>query len=300
MNNYSKIAIIVLNYNCADTTIKCVDQLLSFKSEIYIIIVDNNSTDHSYDILKKRYQDYKIDVIETGTNGGYGAGNNYGIKYAINQYNISYFAIINPDVIVPNDSVIERLLNTISNNQECAVAGAVVINSGNSYNPANSAWKVPRKIEFILSRCIFLKKLQKEIINWKFNCSKTVEVDCISGCFFIASVSAFEKIGFFDEEIFMYNEEILIGHRLKHLGYKEILHLDEFVYHNHPIGSAPTIKNFFPARKKRFKSDTVLYKKIYSDRLGLIAIYLLEYINRIVLFPWFLIRSCVKKNNLEA
>lgn len=295
MGQYTDIAFIVLNYNCSHLTIKCVNQLISFKKDYHVVIVDNNSPDQSYDVLKEYYCDSDVDVINSGMNKGYGAGNNCGIQFAVQKYDIKYFAVINPDVIIPNSTVFETLVKTIRDNPAYAVVGGSVIEGNKRHNPASSAWAIPSKSDFILSRSLFFKNKTSCAISWMCDDAKTAEVDCIAGCFFLGAVEAFRKISFFDEDIFMYNEEILLGYRLKQFGYKEVLCLDQFYYHNHEKRPAPTIHNYLPARKRRFHSDVILYKKIYSGWLGLSIMYLLETVNRIVLFPWFALRPIWSK-----
>ena len=296
MNGLSDVALIVLNYNSSDQTIKCVDHLLSFKKDFHLVIVDNKSTDDSFVKLKDHYKEDNIDILDSGANNGYSAGNNYGIRYAIEKYGIDYFTIINPDVIIPCSGIFDKLLDTIKCNDDCAVVGASILNSEKYYNPVISAWKIPSKKDFILSRSLFWEDRLNTPPNWKFRESQSVEVECVAGCFFLGAVNILKKAGFLDEDLFMYNEEILLGYKVKQLGYKELLRLDCFVIHDHVKRPSPKICNYLSARKKRFNSDIILYKKIYSGCFGLIAMCFFESINRIVLFPWFAVKPFLHTN----
>ena len=81
--NAPRISIIVLNWNGKDDTIECIQSLFKINySNFDIIIVDNGSTDNSVEIFKKEFTK-KIHIIETKKNLGYAGGNNFGIKYAI-------------------------------------------------------------------------------------------------------------------------------------------------------------------------------------------------------------------------
>jgi hypothetical protein len=161
--------------------------------------------------------------------------------------------------------------------------------------PAFSAWKIQSKKDFILSRSLFGNNPFSGIMKWKLSSEKVAEVECIAGCFFIASVDALKKVGFLDEDIFMYNEEILLGYKLKTIGYKELLRLDQFYYHNHEKKVSPKVSNCISSRKRRFASDIILYKKIYSGKIGLALMYILEGINRIILFPWFALKPMITR-----
>ena len=76
-----KIACVIVNYNDAKTTIALLKQICDYKSLNHIIIVDNCSTDNSYASLKQ-FETNNIIVLQAEKNKGYGAGNNFGIKYA--------------------------------------------------------------------------------------------------------------------------------------------------------------------------------------------------------------------------
>ena len=80
------LGVVVLNYNDAETVEKNISKIRDYSVIDHIVIVDNSSTDNSYDRLKKLCSD-RIDVVKTDRNGGYGYGNNFGIKYLIKNYN---------------------------------------------------------------------------------------------------------------------------------------------------------------------------------------------------------------------
>ena len=77
------VVFLILNYNSYIDTIKLADELLSFKSQYFdysILIVDNKSTNDSFNNLSDRYQSEKqVKVISTNCNGGYAKGNNFGL-----------------------------------------------------------------------------------------------------------------------------------------------------------------------------------------------------------------------------
>lgn len=287
------LGIVVLNYNCVDDTLQCVNVLLKFELPYHIVIVDNYSTDFSYDKLISVYAGKNVDIIRAESNKGYSAGNNIGIKYVKEQYGCKYCAILNPDVIIPDSNVIISLLDTISSENVCAVIGAITVDRNGYVIPHNSAWTIPSKWEFIRSKFVLNKC--RDDSKWKYIRDETVSVECIAGCFFIASVKALEDVGFLDEDIFLYNEELLLGNKLKNLGYKEFLKLDCVYYHMHKKKNPPTLKTYIGQRKVRFASDIILYKKVYNGLLGLILLYLIEIVNRVVLFPWFLLKPIIKK-----
>ena len=77
MINGKRIGVVVLNYNDADTTDILLRDISLYPLIDHIVIVDNWSTDHSFEYLKK-WQSNRIDVLQTDKNGGYSYGNNVG------------------------------------------------------------------------------------------------------------------------------------------------------------------------------------------------------------------------------
>ena len=78
----SKTGIVILNYNDYETTINMLNSIKDYDSLDHIVVVDNKSTDNSYEVLKP-YESKKIDVIQSKSNKGYSYGNNVGIKYLL-------------------------------------------------------------------------------------------------------------------------------------------------------------------------------------------------------------------------
>ena len=82
MNEY-KTACVILNYNDASTTLDLLRKIQHYKVLNYIVIVDNCSTDDSIEKIQQ-YVSNNIYLLKSSSNGGYGAGNNIGIRYAYN------------------------------------------------------------------------------------------------------------------------------------------------------------------------------------------------------------------------
>ena len=76
-----KCACVILNYNDYENTIKIVQVLKQYKSITYIVVIDNASTDDSFNMLMQN-KPGNTTVIRTSINGGYGYGNNVGVNYA--------------------------------------------------------------------------------------------------------------------------------------------------------------------------------------------------------------------------
>lgn len=210
-----KNGIVILNYNDSENTCLMLDEIKKYKILDYIIVVDNKSTDDSVEKLKT-YENKKIKLVESTENKGYAAGNNVGIKYLIDNYEVDNIIISNPDIIV-SEKQIKDLVSNLEKKDIAVIAPNVKEPLGIS-----RGWKLPTFISELLSNIPYFHFLENKVLscpkeNYK---SDLTEVDVVKGCFFIIKKDVFEAIGFFDENTFLYYEEIIIGKKLKQLGFK--------------------------------------------------------------------------------
>ncbi|MGN0973212.1 MAG: glycosyltransferase [Bacilli bacterium] len=227
-----KTALIVLNYNDYDTTHNFITDIKKYKILDLIVIVDNCSTDDSYKKLKKIEVD-NIHVVKSDKNGGYGYGNNIGIKYAIKNLGKCNIIISNPDIEV-KEKTIEKLLITLNSNDDYAIVGPII----NTYGKLDKGWKLTNGFqELLLSIPKYGTKNRNRIIGYKDSYYKKNinEVDVVSGCFFLVKSECLKKINYFDENIFLYYEENIISRKLHNLGYKIVIDMSCEIIHNHSI-----------------------------------------------------------------
>ena len=146
----NKLTIIVLNYNKYEDTVQCVRQLLISQKTVHVVIVDNASTNDSYDILMSEFHDAEnVSVIRNDTNAGYAAGNNFGFRYAIEKYpDINYVGIMNPDTLVTEENIFEKAMDKASLFKDVAVISPVLISHG-VYDINHSYWDIPTYSEMI-------------------------------------------------------------------------------------------------------------------------------------------------------
>ena len=224
------VLIVIVNYYDYPTTEKCIINLNRIGVSADIIVVDNKSPNNSLEVLKK-YESTNITVIQSDKNGGYSYGNNYGIQYALNRRTYDYICIMNPDVIIESD-LFDDLCLKLDSEQNYAGISALMFLDGKfetdriSWNliDSNSLYKDYNLLRF--------SKAQKKIV-FELEKNGLLRADVLPGSFFIMKTSVFEKIGWFDENIFLYHEENIIGLKLKKLGYKLVIDTAHYYLHNH-------------------------------------------------------------------
>ena len=91
------IACVILNYNDAETTERLVSEIRGYACFSRILLVDNASTDDSL-VRLNRLRGGNVEVLAAEKNGGYGAGNNLGVRYAVERCGATHVLIANPDV----------------------------------------------------------------------------------------------------------------------------------------------------------------------------------------------------------
>lgn len=125
MNNWPKVAIIVLNWNGWRDTIECLESLQRITYPNYqIIVVDNGSTDDSVERIKEKFP--HLTLIEMGRNLGYAGGNNLGIKFAL-EWDPGYICILNNDVVVESQ-FLEPIIIAMESNSRIGITGGTLYN----------------------------------------------------------------------------------------------------------------------------------------------------------------------------
>lgn len=259
------IGLAILNYNDYKTTLKLVETISCFKSIDRIAVVDNKSTDESYEKLLLAASD-KIRVHVTDYNGGYSYGNNFAADILIHDgCNILFFA--NPDVLF-DECFIVTIANLIHENGIAAATGLMLDSKGQKQS---TVLKNSRYIDDLLGCFFILKHFHSNTKKLKNN-SGFVAVDQLSGSLFAIHADVFREIKGFDEGVFLYCEERIIGEKLKRKGYKMVVDTSVCFYHDH---SQTINRSLNPINKMERLFESRLYfqkkygsiSKIKYDRL---------------------------------
>ncbi len=206
-------------------------------------MIDNNSSDGSVEMLKENFGD-KIKLIINKENKGFGSANNQGAKTAKGDY----LFFLNSDTIIKSNILIE-LDEFINKNQDVGVvAPKLLLENGNEQPFAFGDY--PRVLNIILEKF----KSPSVYKNIPF------EVEWVSGAALIIKKNLFNKIGGFDENFFMYFEDIDLCKRVKDLDYK--IMVNPRISITHLCGNS--IKFFKKRKNYYYKSQDYFYNKYYG------------------------------------
>ena len=224
-------ASIVLYNTKIDELKRVIDSYFAYTEEKQLFLVDNSPTDSLKEIVKI-YPNNDIYYIFNNENMGYGKAHNIAIKKSIEQ-GLSYHIILNPDIIIKKGSL-EKLTEYMEQHPEVGnIMPKIIYPNGELQYLCKL---LPSPIDLIFRRFIPIKKW-KDAINERyelhsFGYDKIKNIPNLSGCFMFLRTEALKKVGLFDENIFMYLEDIDLNRRI-HSKYKTIYYPDTIVIHEH-------------------------------------------------------------------
>ncbi len=253
-----KINCVIVNFNDAPATEKLVRRISPYSSLEQIVIVDNASTDDSLTRLNLLAgQNKKISVVQAPCNGGYGAGNNLGVRYAAEHNHATHVIIANPDVSF-DESCILGLARIFQNHPDAGVASALM--EDKHYKPLRSCWKNYGFIRQLLYMGPVSHRLFGFVLYYPrsyFKGRKAVWVDAVHGSMLMVDSASFLECGGYDEGIFLYQEEMVLADRMKTLGRRTALLLTKSYKHEHSVSVSKTFQK--ELERQRLRETSVLY-----------------------------------------
>ena len=247
------LSIIITSYNTREITRNCLDSILKSlkKSSLNyeIIVVDNASLDDSVKMLKSlRINDLRI--IENKKNLGFGKANNQAVELASSDY----ILFLNSDILVL-DSAIKELYKFYKQNENMInFLGGKLLNKDMTLQPScGPFYTLP-----VVFAALFLRGDYYSLTRYSPN--KLKEVDWISGACILTKKQYLQLINGFDDNIFMYMDEIDLLYRAKMKNYRVFFYPNARFIH---LGSASSGERKYPILQV-FKGLIYFYKKHYS------------------------------------
>lgn len=256
-----KINCVILNYNDAGTVERLVGRIRDYGCFHRIVLVDNASPDDSWEKLEK-LRGPGIDVIRAEKNGGYGAGNNLGIRYAVEHNGATHVVIANPDVSF-TEKCIRGLARIFDRYPQVGVAAAVM--KDKRYKGFVNGWRCHGFVGQLLSMGPVSRRLFHGFLDypkWSLKGKRAVYVDAVHGSMLMVDGEAFLDCGGYDEEIFLYQEEMVLASRMKVMGRRSVLLLTEAYSHDHSASIDRSVKKELDRQRIREQS-TLYYMKHY-------------------------------------
>lgn len=254
-----KLSVIIVNYNVARYLQQC---LLSVRAAVKgidaeIIVADNNSKDGSVSLLQGLFPE--VNFIALQHNLGFSRANNVALKQSSGEY-VLY---LNPDTIVGED-VIHHCLDFMNQHPDAGALGVRMLRTDGS-TAMESRRGVPSpltafyKMSGLCTRFPRSRRFAHYYMSY-LPWDKPVEIEIVSGAFCMVSRKAIDKVGPFDEDYFMYGEDIDLSYRLLKGGFHN-WYLPERILH---YKGESTQKSSFRYVHVFYEAMLIFFRKHYG------------------------------------
>ncbi len=268
------LSIIIVNYNVKEFLQNLIHSIYKAAQslKLEIIVVDNASDDGSAEFIKENFPE--IILIANNHNVGFSKANNQGLAIAKGEY----LLLINPDTIVREDTFTE-MIKFFEKNEEAGLAGCKILNPDGTLQLAcrrafPGPWTSFCKVTGLST--LFPKSRLFARYNLTYlDENKTYEVDAISGSFMMMIRKVYEEVGGFDEQFFMYGEDLDLCYRIQKAGYKVFyVHSTQIIHYKGEStrrSSLDETKIFYDAMHlfvKKHLSSSFLVEVILRSAIG--------------------------------
>lgn len=280
INPYIDLSIIIVNYNTFDFLTHCLDTIENskgrFKKEI--IIVDNASSDKSTQMINKwlsenqKLKKLPIKLIANQKNLGFAKACNQAIKIAKGKY----ILFLNPDTSIEEDTLTE-MLKFMDKDPNIAVSTCKVELPNEEID-----WASHRGFPTPWASFTYFTRLNKLFPKSKVfggyhleykNLNKPHEIDSPCGAFYLVRKVILNKVGSFDEDYFMYAEDLDLSYRIKKAGFKifynpkaKIIHHKGAASGMHKIKSNTEKKVQIKVVRSFYDTMKIFYQKHYDTK----------------------------------
>lgn len=200
-----QLSVIILNYNVRYFLELCV---LSVQNaieniEAEIIVIDNNSQDDSCEMMKQRFPNVKL--IRNNENSGFPKGNNIGVSQAQGEY----ICILNPDTVVAEDTF-TKVLAFAKKQKDLGIVGVKLIDGTGNFLPESKRGTPTPFVAFTKITGLYkiFPKTFGKYYAQHLSENETGKVDILVGAFMLMKRDLYNEIGGFDEDCFMYSDDI--------------------------------------------------------------------------------------------
>lgn len=267
------LSIVIVSWNVRDYLKACIESIYKHTKGINfeVIVVDNASSDGSANMVRKFFPEVKI--ITNKYNAGFSKANNQ----AINMSKGKYIAILNPDTLLIED-IFNPIVKYLEKHNDIGAIGPKILNEDEKSIQYVCARRLPNPFFDLIDYMKLYRKFPKifggsYMANWDHRTSRFVEV--LSGACMVIRKKVIDEVGLFDENQFMYVDDIDLCKRMIKFGWKIYYYADVSLIH-YGGESSKKIKEFTNIKKLESKNYYYLkhHGKIYSLTFCLLIMFL--------------------------
>ena len=265
------IGIVILNYETWDATLRCIKSIEKTENteSVRVYLIDNASSSDMPVALKQYINDHDVVYISSNENRGYAAGNNLGIRKALEDQ-CGYILISNNDIVYKKDSI-ETMCEFLKE-KHGGIVGPQVVDPQGKHQPSVAIVRTGMKEIFrfyTVLKC-FQRKAMMKYQGMDQDAGGQYPVYHVSGCCFLMNRKAAETLYPLDENTFLYDEELIIGIRMEQAGLQTWYCGTAVVEHHHGY----TTQKNSAFMQKCIRESEQYYCREYLQANGITLIFL--------------------------
>ena len=296
------LSVIIVSYNVSPYLKRCLESLVKASEGISseTIVIDNNSSDDSCEMVRSNFPGVKLIVNEK--NIGFSAACNQGIKVSAGDF----ILLLNPDTL-PEEASLVKCVGFMQSHVEAGALGARLENGRGKFLPESKrALPTPRAAFFRLSGISTLFPHSGYLNRYYLGDLDEMEtnvVEVLTGAFMMIRRKVIETTGLLDEDYFMYGEDIDLSMRIMKSGFKNYYFPEVTIVHFKGKSTAGrslvSIIHFYRAMLiflgKHFRSEYKPY--IFPIRIAIYIAAALSLLRRMITIPFTVFFSPGRKEN---
>ena len=267
------VSVIIVNYKSWSYLKDCLSSLEKANSNAFdleVIVVDNCSNDGRLEEFSNQFKNFIF--LKNSGNNGFSHGCNFGASKAKGDY----LLFLNPDTIAEEDAI-SKLLATSMQNPEIGIVTCAQVNTNGRLE--NQVRFFPKMKTFIGLFRFFYKKRIKKKINLYFNAQKEVIYpEWVSGSVVFISKTWYEKVGGWNEDYWMYFEDIDLCKKVDAKGGKVALLRNASIVHSHGGASRINVKTAVLTKTEVKISKHVYIQNHFENWVVLSQVFLVAYV----------------------
>jgi GT2 family glycosyltransferase len=253
-----KIFISILNFNSREETIACLESIKKIKSdgfEVEVVLIDNASKE-KLNLKENFIAPVKLKIIENSVNLGFAGGHNLGLRYALSS-DADYALVLNNDALLLEDALLEMFNAAELDESFGVVVPKIYFAKGHEYHKEKYKkedlgkvfWYAGGEVDW--KNVIGFHRGVDEVDHGQYD--KREETNYATGCCMLIRKEVLLKVGFFDDNYYLYYEDGDLSQRVKRQGYKIIYEPKAVVYHENAGsagGSGSNLQDYYISRNR--------------------------------------------------
>lgn len=276
-NRPMELSVVIVNWNVKEILSKCLESIFFYSKDINyeVILVDNHSSDGSVEHLKQKFRNEinigRLKLIANDFNAGFAKANNQGFKLAKGEF----ILFMNPDMELKENSF-KKMLDYLKTKPEAGIVTGRLLYGDKTVQPnVKSFPTLCSQILILLKMHHFFSWLPclKKYLMKDFKYTNEQEVDMVMGAFIFTKKKVMEEINAWDEDYWLWWEDVEMCRVVKDKGYKIIFTpITEIIHYE-----GKSFEQTFGLKKqKRFNKGMLLYFKKHHTKIEYFTLWALQ------------------------